>query len=183
MRLVVQFSVRMEQSATTPSAPASQPAPVPTQKLLKRAIFYAIAFDVGLSLSLGFVTGYVYMAVITGGTFVYFSDLETEISQNFGFTLIYFIFGMIISTMAGYVAAQVGKCRPYTHALWAASLLVLIHLGTSFKTVTIILTKTSEVSALDVFNILSSPLVIVAYLAGAHIYQLIERNASQHETV
>lgn len=159
-------------------------APIPeeakNQKIIKKAIIYAILFDIGGSFLLGVISGYVYMVVITGGKFVYYSDLTRELQENFGFSILTIIFGTLISVMAGYLVAQLGKHRAYAHALWASLLLSAVFFVGTFSKVTLIFTRTSEVTTLDMFGIVAAPINVVAYLVGAHIYTLVQKNL--HET-
>jgi hypothetical protein len=149
------------------------------QGIVKRAIIYALLFDMAASLALGFLSTIIYTFVITGGAFVYFSDLQKEIAESSILTILFFVWGTLISIMSGYLCAQIAKDRPYTHALWAGSLLALIHFGLAFNRLTLILTKTTEVNFLDIFNILLLPTAPVIYLIGAHIYYLVQKQVKE----
>lgn len=151
-------------------------AEAPSQKIIKLAVVYAIIFDLCISVLLGMISGYIYIAFISGGTFIYFADYQKEITTNVGFTAIFFIFGSFVSLMSGYLVAQLGKYRPYAHAMWAAGILVLFHFISNLALMTRMITKTSEVSTLDIFSIISMPFVFVVYLMGAHIYKLVHND-------
>ncbi len=155
------------------------PAPLaPTPKIVKRAIVYAILFDMGVSMAFGAVLVYIYMAVISGWSFIYFSDLQKEIAANPYFIGIIAFFGSVVSVMSGYLAAQVGKARPYAHALWASSILVFIAAIGLFVKFTLALTRTTEVTTMDMFGFFWLPSNIIIYLIGAHLYRCV--NAPKH---
>lgn len=165
------------------SMPVSEPrvvhAPQPEfrkPKIRKRAIAYAIGFDIAVSLALGFLYGIFYLFFVSSGTFVYFANLQTEIAENMLLSWSSAFFGTLVSVLAGYLAAQVGGHRPYTHAAWAGSIIAAFLLVSNYTFLTMIPTETIEVDFLRVLSILASPLMIVMYLAGAHLYILVNGN-------
>lgn len=155
-------------------APVAPPTPEPGMtkaKIRKRAIVYAIAFDLAATLSFGAIMGVVYLWVITGGTYIYFTDVTAEIGRNPIFRILTVVFGSLISVMAGYLVAQIGRQRPYAHALWASGLFAVFSLLMSYQKFAMILTKTIEVTASDTFSIVVPVLTIGLYVIGAFLYE------------
>lgn len=167
--------------AALPPAPASAPAPVPhagtpedrKPKIRKRAIAYAISFDLITTFAFGFAFGFLYLVFVSNGTFVFFTDLQGEIGENRLFLASTIVFGGMISAMAGYLAAQIGRHRPYAHAAWAGGILAFVYLVSEYAFLTMIPTKTVEVTFAHMMNILAMPLSIPTYLVGAHLYTIV----------
>jgi hypothetical protein len=77
--------------------------------------------------------------------------------------------------MAGYLAAQLGKTRPYAHALWAGSIISFIFFVTKYTSIIQMFTKTTEVTLASAFDFFYLPLGILTYLLGALIYTQIQK--------
>lgn len=143
-----------------------------TMQLVKSAIVYAFLFDIGVTFLLGLVFRIIYIAYITGGTFVYSNDIWQEYANNPLFAITIFFWGSIVSVMAGYLCAQIAEHRIYTHAAWAASISFFIGIAFQISRFTVILTKTTVVNFKEMFDIFSLPLLFALYLMGAYIYHL-----------
>lgn len=164
-------------SSEAPVAPPT-PEPVMTKaKIRKRAIVYAILFDVGVSASFGAVMGFIYLGVITGGSFIYFTNIAEEIGANPIFQWMGFVVGSLVSVMAGYLAAQIGRSRPYAHALWASGIFALVSILSNYQKFTMILTKSIEVHFTDTFNIVVPVLMIGMYAIGAFLYERVNEQS------
>ncbi|HEY9585205.1 MAG TPA: hypothetical protein VJJ02_01265 [Candidatus Paceibacterota bacterium] len=159
-------------------APLVSPIPLVEStkpKIRKMAIIYAVLFDLLSTACLSYLMYLIYLVVITNGSFLYFSNLQQEIASNKLFDMFMFLLGSIVSIMAGYLCAQLGKHRPYAHALWAGFFTAALNLAALFDNFTLMLSKTIEVHFGDMFAIFFLPYALVLYFIGAHIYHLLHR--------
>lgn len=144
-------------------------------KIRKRAIAYAILFDVFATAAFGFAFGFLYLLFVSNGTFLYFTNLQFEVGENGPFLVMSIVFGSLFSVMAGYLAAQIGRHRPYAHAAWAGAILSVLYFVNEYTFLTMVPTKTIEVTFSHMMSILALPLAIPIYLVGAHLYTLVNR--------
>lgn len=157
-------------------------APLPSSaefwkpKIRKRAILYAIGFDLAATFAFGFAFGFLYLVFVSNGSFVFFADLQREIAENKLFIAIATVFGSVISVMAGYLAAQIGRNRPYAHAAWAGSIIATVFFISEYSFLIGVPTKAIEVTFSHMMSILTTPLTIPTYLLGAHLYSLVNRD-------